>query len=81
MGWLHNCEDRSYPAPLCTEHIVRDWMRACESVCHSRLIQRCFMRALRRDQDGEIDESLIPQSIRDWYENTDEQDTDSDDES
>ena len=35
---------RSFPAPLCTEHIVRDWKRACEEVCHSRTIQRCFMR-------------------------------------
>ena len=46
---------RTFPAPLCTEHIVRDWNRACEEVCHPRTIQRCFMRALRRDADGEID--------------------------
>ena len=64
---------RSYPAPLCTEHIVRDWDRACSEVCHNRTIQRCFMRALRRDADGEIDESLIPKSIRDWYNNTDDE--------
>ena len=31
------------------------------------------MRALRRDADGEIDESLIPKSIRDWYNNTDDE--------
>ena len=59
---------RSYPAPLlCTEHIIRDWKRACEGVCTDRLIQRCFMRALERDADGNIDKSLIPQSILDWY--------------
>ena len=60
---LHSAQKkrmRSFPAPLCTEHIVRDWKRACDQVCHSRTIQRCFMRALRRDADGEIDESLIP---------------------
>ena len=34
------------------------------------------MRALRRDADGEIDESLVPRPIRDWYvDSEDEQDT------
>ena len=78
---LHSAQKkrmRSYPAPLCTEHIVRDWNRACKEVCHNRTIQRCFMRALRRDADGEIDESLVPKSIREWCTNTDdEQDTSS----
>mgnify|MGYP004361406655 CR=1 FL=1 len=67
---LHSAQKkkmRSYPAPLCTEHIIRDWKRACEEVCTDRLIQRCFMRALERDADGNIDKSLIPQSILDWY--------------
>ena len=73
---------RSYRAPLCTDNIVRDWKRACDEVCHARTIQRCFMRALRRNTEGDIDESLVPQSIRDWYEGTDdEQDTDSENES
>ena len=67
---------RSFPAPLCTEHIVRDWKRACDEVCHDRTIQRCFMRAFRRDAGGEIDESLIPKAIREWYaDSEDEQDT------
>ena len=36
------------------------------------------MRALRRDADGEIDESLVPRAIRDWYvDSEDEQDTSS----
>ena len=40
------------------------------------------MRALRRNTEVDIDESLVPQSIRDWYEGTDdEQDTDSENES
>ena len=73
---------RNYFAPLCTEHIVRDWKRACEEVCHARTIQRCFMRALRRNAEGDIDETLVPKSIRDWYEGTDdEQDTGSENES
>ena len=73
---------RSYPAPLCTDHIVRDWQRACDEICHARTIQRCFMRALRRNTEGDIDESLVPQSIRDWYDGTDdEQDSDLENES
>ena len=55
---LHSAQKnrmRSFPAPLCTEHIVRDWKRACEEVCHFRTIQRCFMRALLQNADGEID--------------------------
>ena len=66
---LHSAQKkrmRSFPAPLCTEYIVRDWKRACEEVWHSRTIQRCFMRALRRNGDGEIDESLVLQEIREW---------------
>ena len=40
--------------------------------------KRCFMRALRRNTEGDIDESLVPQSIRDWYDGTDdEEDTES----
>ena len=34
------------------------------------------MRALRRDANGEVDESLVPKAIRDWYVGSeDEQDT------
>ena len=82
---IHSAEKwklRRYRAPLCTDHIVCDWKRACDEVCHARTIQRCFMRVLRRNTEGDIDESLVPQSIRDWYEGTDdEQDTDSENES
>ena len=36
------------------------------------------MRALRRNTEEDIDESLVPQSIRDWYDGNDyEQETDS----
>ena len=40
------------------------------------------MRALRRNADGEIDESLVPQEIREWYEESeDEKQTSSESES
>ena len=72
---------RSYPAPLCTDHIVRDWKRACDEIFHALTIQRCSMRALRPNTERDIDESVVPQSIRDWYDGTDdEQDTDSENE-
>ena len=70
---------RNFSGPLCTDHIVRDWNRACDEVCHSKTIQRCFIRALRRNMEGDIDESLVPQSIRNWY--GDEGDTESEKES
>ena len=36
------------------------------------------MRALRRSMEGDIDESLVPQSIRDWYDGIDDkEDTES----
>ena len=66
---------RSYPAPLCTAHIVRDWTRSCEEVCTDRLIQRCFMRALGRDAGGDIDKSLIPKPIKAWYEGSNDEET------
>ena len=73
---------RSYPAPLCTDHIVRDWQQVCDEICHARTIQRCFIRALRQNTEGDIDENLVPQSIRDTYDGTDdEQDKDSENES
>ena len=64
---LHSAQKkkmRSYPAPLCTEHIVRDWNRACEESYTDRLIQRCFMRALERNADGDVDKSLVPKSVQ-----------------
>jgi len=82
---LHSAQKRkfrSYPAPLCTDHIARDWKRACDEICHARTIQRCFTRALQQNAEEGIDESLVPQSIRDWYDGTDdEQDTDSENQS
>ena len=45
-------------------------------VSTGRMIQRFFWRAYRRDANGDIDSSLIPQGIRDWYESlSDEEDT------
>ena len=82
---LHSAQKwklRSYPDPLCTNHILRDWKKVCDEVCHARTIQHCFMRTLRRDTEGDIDESLVPQSIRGWYNGTDdEQITESENES
>ena len=67
---------RSYPAPLCTEHlVVRDWKLACEEVCTDRLLQRCFMRALQRNADGDIDKDLIPNQIRAWYDGSSDEET------
>ena len=64
---------RGYPPLLCTDRIVRDWNRVCDEVCHSRTIQWCFMWALRQNTEGNIEESLVPQSIRDWYDGTDDE--------
>ena len=73
---------RTYPAPLCTDYIVCDWKRVCDEICHARTIQRCFIRALRQNTEEDIDENLVPQSMRDTYDGTDdEQDTDSENES
>ena len=73
---------RIISAPLCTDHIVQDWNRACDEVCHHRTIQWCFKRAYRLDSDGAIDERLVPKAIREWYVNTeDEHDTTSESDS
>ena len=32
-----------------------------------RLVQRSFWRAFRRNAEGDVDETLIPQAILDWY--------------
>ena len=71
---LHSAQKRelrTYKAPLCTNHIVRDWYLACDKICHPRAIQKCFVRALRRDEAGDIDTSLIPSPILEWYDQTD----------
>ena len=46
--------------------------RAYNEVCHHRTIQWCFMRTLRRDADGDIDESLIPDEIKKWYDDSED---------
>ena len=68
---------REFKTPLCQSHIKRDFCRATKDINEDgRTIQRSFWRALRRNETGDIDESLIPQSIRDWYEDSsDEEDT------
>jgi len=67
---------RPYPSPLCQEHIIRDFERACSEALTDRLIQRCFVRALRRDKNGDIDRNLIPSDILAWYQDSeDEEDT------
>ena len=46
-------------------------------VCHARTIQRCFIRALPRNSEGVIYESLVSQSILEWYDGINyEQNTD-----
>ena len=67
---LHSAQKRTlrtFPALLRASHIFRDWQCACDKVCHDRLIQRCFFRALCRDARGDIDESLIPDDTLAWY--------------
>ena len=57
-------------------HIQRDCKKAGEDVsAGGRLIQRSFFRAFRRNAEGDIDESLIPQDIHAWYESDDEEET------
>ena len=76
MGAFAFCSEKTnakFHSALYREHIVWDLKRACEESCHSRLIQRCFMRALRWNADGEIDESLVPKEIREWYKDSDDE--------
>ena len=39
------------------------------------------MRALERNADGDVDKSLIPKSVRDWYDDSDDEETSSEGES
>ena len=65
---------------LCTEHILRDWNRAVEESCTERQIQRCFVRALQRGENSNVDKTLIPKSILEWYDRSDnESDSSSED--
>ena len=40
-----------------------------------RLIQRSFYRAFRRNAEGDVDESLIPDDILAWYPEGDGEET------
>ena len=68
---------RQFRAPLCQAHIKRDWAFATAEVsADGRLVQRSFWRAFRRNADGDIDETLIPRSLVEWYaDSDDEEDT------
>ena len=47
-----------------------------QEVSTDRMIQRCFWRPYRRNANGDVDSSFIPQDFRDWYESlSDEEDT------
>ena len=73
---------RQYPFPLCQEHILRDYSKAVQEVSTGRVIQRSFWRAHRRDENGDVDENLIPADIRAWYvDSSDEEETVSEHES
>ena len=68
--------------PLCQEHILQDYAIAVKEVSTHRVIQRSFWRAHRRNEKGDIDHSLIPEAIRNWYKSqSDEEDTVSEHES
>ena len=76
----HSCQKRrmrEFKTPLCQDHIKRDFYLATKDInSDGRTIQRSFWRALRRNEKGEIDESLIPDSIKEWYDgDSDEEDT------
>jgi len=51
------------------EHIKRDIARVAQAMRDKpRIIQNAFTKAYGRDQNGEVDESLIPAQILGWYE-------------
>ena len=67
---------RQYPFPLCQEHILRDYASAVNEVSTDRFIQRSFWHAHRRNEKGDIDNSLIPIDIQEWYiDSSDEDET------
>ena len=67
---------RQFPAPLCQQHIVRDWKLAVEEVSKDgRLVQRSFWRAFRRNAEGDVDEDLIPDALKEWYNSDSEEET------
>ena len=63
---------RQYPFPLCQEHILCDYAKAVETVSTDHVMQRSFWRAHRRDENGDIDMTLIQA----WYvDSSDEEET------
>ena len=68
---------RQFRAPLCQAHIKRDWALATAEVsADGRLVQRSFWRAFRQNADADIDDTLIPRSLVEWYaDSDDEEDT------
>ena len=73
---LWNGQLRQYPFPFFEEHILRDHAKAVAEVSTDRVIQRSFWRAHRRDENGDIDETLIPADIKAWYvDSSDEEET------
>ena len=57
-------------------HIKRDWALATAEVsADGRLVQRSFWRAFRRNAEGDINESLIPESLVAWYADSDDEKT------
>ena len=64
-------EMRSKKPAQTFEHLKRDFEKAVEEVCHSRTIQRSFIRAYSRDANGDVDTNLIPSQLLDWYSDED----------
>ena len=70
------CRLRQYPFPLCQDHIRRDYALAVSEMSTDRVIERSFWRSHRRDGKGDVDESLLPKDLLDWYvDSSDEEDT------
>ena len=64
------------------EAIVRHYALSTSFEIGSRLATKFVIVGRSAKYGGDIDESLVTQSIRDWYDGTDdEQDTDSENES
>ena len=60
-------EMREKKPPQTHAHLIRDFTAAVKDSCHSRTIQRSFVRAYSRNSHGDKDHSLVPASILSWY--------------
>lgn len=60
-------EMRSKKPAQTFSQLERDFKKAVKDVCHARTIQRSFVRAYSRDAKGDIDTTLIPSQLLDWY--------------